>query len=102
MDVLPDSESARLYVSAPEFDARFEVCGACPVQGFGEVRGRELYFRARHNGWSFEVANEAGELPSDGYAGGFYREGDYPNAGHMRPQDALDLISECLREFTGA
>jgi len=71
-----------LTVTAPEFNAVFEVYGNCPVQGFGTVLGRDLYFRVRHDGWSFDVADHAGNLPSDGYheSDGFYREGDYPKA----------------------
>jgi hypothetical protein len=56
-----------LMVTAPEFDANFEVYGNCPVQGLGTVLGRDLYFHARHDGWWFEVADRAGNLPSDGY-----------------------------------
>jgi hypothetical protein len=52
-------------VNAPELDASFEVYGNCPVQGVGTVLGRDLYFRARHDGWSFDVADGAGHLPSD-------------------------------------
>src|SRR5687768_4835444 len=57
----------KLVVTAPEFDATFEVYGHGPVQAFGTVLGRELYFRARHDGWSFDVADQRGHLPSDGY-----------------------------------
>jgi hypothetical protein len=102
--VQPDPEGFdRLYVTAPEFDAIFEVYGNCPVQGFGAVLGRELYFRARHDGWSFDVADHAGGLPSDGYrdSDGFYREDDYPNAGWMPLQEAVKIFMRCLREFTG-
>jgi hypothetical protein len=90
-----------LTVSAPELDATFEVFGNCPVQGFGTVLGRDLYFRARHESWSFDVADRAGNLPSDGYqdSDGFYREGDYPNAGWMAHPDAVTIIVQCLRQY---
>jgi hypothetical protein len=67
------------------------------------VLGRELYFRARHDGWSFDVADNAGHLPSDGYrdSAGFYREADYPNASWMPLAEAVKIIVRCLREFTG-
>jgi L-amino acid N-acyltransferase YncA len=103
VDVQPDPAGLqRLIVTAPEFDASFEVYGNCPVQGFGSVLGRFLYFRARHDGWSFEVADHAGNLPSDGYfdSDGFYRDGDYPNAGWMPHRKAVAIIERCLREFT--
>ncbi len=104
MDVQPDPAGLeRLIVTAPEFDAAFEVYGNCPVQRFGTVLGRDLYFRARHNGWSFDVADHAGNLPSDGYQGsdGFYREADYPNASRMPHREAVAIIERCLREYTG-
>jgi hypothetical protein len=51
VDLQPDPAGLqRLIVTAPESDAAFEVYGNCPVQGFGTVIGRELYFRARHGG----------------------------------------------------
>ena len=45
-----------LLVRNPEYDATFEVYGKCPVQAFGTVLGRQLYFH-RHEGWSFDVAD---------------------------------------------
>jgi hypothetical protein len=94
----------RLFATAPELAAQFEVYGYCPVQGFGTVLGRDLYFRARHDGWSFDVADQAGHLPSDGYqdSGGFYREGDYPNAGWMPLGEAVKIITRCLEEYAGS
>jgi hypothetical protein len=104
VEVQSDPEGLqRLIVTAPDFDAVFEVYGNCPVQGFGTVLGRDLYFRARHDGWSFEVADHAGHLPSDGYIGsdGFYREAEYPNASWMPHTEAVKIIAQCLREYTG-
>jgi hypothetical protein len=93
----------RLIVDAPEFDAKFEVSDSAPVQAFGEVLGRELYFRARHDGWGFEVADLAGRLPSDGYrtSDGFYSQGDYANASYMPLRHPVKLITRCLQEYTG-
>lgn len=92
-----------LRVEAPEYDADFEVYGDCPVQAFGKVLGREFYFRARHDGWSFDVADHDGNLPSDGYrdSDGFYREGEYPNAGWMPLREAVKIIGHCLRDYVG-
>jgi hypothetical protein len=104
VDVKPDPDDLeRLFVDAPEFDAEFEIYGNCPVQAFGTILGRELYFRARHDEWSFEVADCAGNLPSDGFrdSDGFYREGDYPNAGWIPLRKAVAIIERCMREFTG-
>jgi hypothetical protein len=90
-----------LKVTAPEHDAEFEVWGLCPVQAIGMVGGRDLYFRAKHKGWSFDVAARAGNLPSDGYreSDGFYREGDYADAGRMPLREAIAIIVNCLREY---
>ncbi len=91
-----------LFVTAPEFNAEFEFYGNCPVQGFGTVLGREAYFRARHEGWFFEVADQTGSLPSDGSSkpDGFYREADFPNAGWKPHLVAVKIIAACLREYT--
>lgn len=104
MEIRADPDGLdRLFVLAPEFDAEFEVYGNCPVQAFGTVLDREIYFRARHDDWSFDVADRAGNLPSDGYgrSDGFYREGRYSNAGWMPLQEAVNIVVKCLREYTG-
>ncbi len=105
MEVRAESDGFdRLYVTASEWDATFEVYGACPVQAFGTVRGRDLYFRARHGKWSFDVADSAGNLPSDGNfeSDGFYREGIDPYNGYMPLPEAVAVVAECLREYTGS
>jgi hypothetical protein len=103
--VRPDPDGLyRLFVSAPEWHAEFEVSGACPVQAVGTVCGRDLYFRARHGEWSFDVANRDGHLPSDGYQvlDGFYREGIDPHNGFMPLSEAVAVIAECLWEYTSS
>lgn len=81
----------------------YEIGGNCPVQGYGDVRGRELYFRARWVSWSFEIADSNGILPSnDGdSADGFYRKGDHPAAGWMPIEEAAAIVERCLAEFLG-
>src|SRR5262245_34154783 len=104
VEVRPDPAGLqRLIVSAPEWDAEFEVYGACPVQAFGTVCGRALYFRARHGEWSFDVADSGCHLPSDGHfdSDGFYREGMDPHHGYMPLPEAVAVVAECLREYTG-
>ena len=90
-------------VTAPELDASFEIGGCAPVQGQGKVLDRELYFRARHDDWSFEIATQAGQFPSDGFKGPgtFYREGAYPNASWMPLTEAVKIILRCLADYTG-
>ena len=105
MEVKKDPQfSGRLFVAAPELDSEFEVWGNCPVQAIGTVLGRDLYFRARHSAWSFDVADRDGNLPSDGFANsdGFYRDGKFKDAGWMPAEKALEIIIRCLEEFTGA
>lgn len=104
MEVFPHPAGLdSLRVVAPEWEAEFEVYGACPVQASGTVRGRDLYFRARHGEWTFEVADSAGHLPSDGYSksDGFYREGIDPHNGYMPLPEAIVMVVACLREYTG-
>lgn len=104
VEIRPDPDGLdRLFVTAPQLDAEFEVYGHCPVQAFGSVLGRELYFRARHGDWSFDVADRDGHLPSDGFSGedGFYSEGRYTDAGRMPLQEAAVIAVGCLREYTG-
>jgi hypothetical protein len=98
---IEEVEPGRIRVSDPGLFASYEVYGNCPVQGLGTVRGREVYFRARHDGWSFDIADRKGDLPSDGRAApdGFYREGVYPNSGWMPLAEAVRLIDECIREY---
>jgi hypothetical protein len=97
----PDSFE-RVFVRVPECGAEFEVWGSCPVQAIGGVMGRDLYFRAEHRGWTFDVADCAGNLPSDGYreSDGFFRKGDHRNAGYMSPDEAVEIIAQCLKEYT--
>lgn len=100
---LTGSGADHILVTAPEFDAQFEVWGNCPVQAIGTVLGRDMYFRARHRSWTFDVADVHGNLLSDGQAGsdGFYREDEYTDAGWMTLTDAVKITTRCLEEYTG-
>jgi hypothetical protein len=92
-----------LQVIAPELDASFEVGGESPVQAFGKVLNRDLYFRARHDSWTFDVADETGLFPSDGSRGPdtYFREGHYEGASYMPHAEAVKLILRCLADYTG-
>src|SRR4051812_12998286 len=93
------TEPGRIAVSDPDLCVEYEIYGSAPVQGFGTVIGREIYFRARHDGWSFDVADHKGDLPSDGRAeaDGFYREGAYEGASYMPLDAAMRIMERCLR-----
>jgi hypothetical protein len=72
------------------------------VQAFGTVGGRELYFRARHENWTFDVADRDGNLPMDGRSGpdGFYREDVCFDASFLPFLAAVAIIARCLNEYT--
>jgi hypothetical protein len=104
MTIHPDPNGLKsLIVTAPEFVGQYEVSDEAPVQAFGTVLGRDLYFRARHDQWSFEVEDHAGNMPSDGFhdSDGFYREGKYEKASYMDLTVAVKIINRCLVEYTG-
>lgn len=85
-----------------ELKLEFAVYGESPVQAFGTVAGRDLYFHARHDGWEFEIANERGELPTDvGDRDGFVRRGKVSNASYLPYSKAAALIEACVREYLG-
>jgi hypothetical protein len=80
--------------------------GNCPVQGYGSVEGKEWYFRARTDAWTFEVSDAAfvappeyhgADLAPDFFDKVFFRTGDdYDNSGWMPLRDAHALIKECI------
>lgn len=78
----------------------YEIWGSAPVQALGTVLGREFYFRSRHDEWSFEVALENGELPSDvGVEPVFYRTGAFENASYMPLDKGIAIIKRLATEF---
>ena len=85
---------------------KFEIFGQAPVQALGTVAGRELYFRARHDEWEFEVALEDGEIASDhDEPPVFHRTGRSENAGFMSEEEAEALVRNCAEQYlaeTGA
>lgn len=79
-----------------------DVGGSAPVQAATVYRGRELYLRARWSAWTFELGNARGDLPSDGAAGGFWREGRCEGASYM-PLDAAERrIARSLDDYADA
>lgn len=85
-----------------ELELEVDIYGSSPVQAYGTVAGRDLYFRARHNDWEFEIANERGELPTDvGDRNGFVRRGKVKGASDLPYAEAAALIEACVREYLG-
>jgi hypothetical protein len=95
------TEPARIAVSDPVRSIEYEIYGSAPVQAFGTVAGRDIYFWARHRTWSLDIADHNGNLPSDGCADAdsFYREGECENASYMPFEQAMQIIDRCLLEY---
>ncbi|MDB5296131.1 MAG: hypothetical protein JWO31_2114 [Phycisphaerales bacterium] len=80
----------------------FEVYGAAPVQADGTIGNRQFYFRAKHSNWTFEMADDLGELPTDtGNNAVFSVEGRYRSAGDMSLDEASKIIEACAKLYVG-
>jgi hypothetical protein len=81
------------------------VGGYCPVQGFGTVDGHPWYFRARWDGWSFDVGPAgigAGDWDlSDPVFRQAERYGDDFDASWMPFADAWLFIERSIALFRG-
>jgi len=84
-----------------EGDLRVDSLGGlCPVQGYGTMGGLPFYFRARHDGWSLEVADTPGGDPlasTEGHGLCLELEGDWgppggEAAGHIREAEAMAIL----------
>jgi hypothetical protein len=95
-----------------EVEYRF-TCEAAPVQAEGVIDGRPFYFRARHEEWTFSVAEQPGLHPADidsseAAAGrGFFIGERYGGsrsfaAGHMPLDEARRLIVGCAHAYRAA
>lgn len=100
LDEVHERDNAFTYVDG-EVLSGF-LSGYCPVQGEGFLDGKPWYFRARHDGWSFSVAESTEIDPIDVRwykAAGWYYEGDYDNASWMAYEDAWDIIKACVEKY---
>ena len=71
-------------IRLPDLGVEYELYGEQPVQADGFIQGRGFHFHAKHSNWSFEVANDLGEFPSDiGGNAVFVVEGRHNGAGSM-------------------
>jgi len=87
--------------------------GLCPVQGDGLVDGHRFYFRARGEGWTFDVWALGVGLTGDGlgpmfdlpeedpvFSTGCPYKPDIPfEAGYMPDDEARVFIEESARKF---
>ena len=80
-----------------------EFGGACPVQGIGTLDGRVAYYRARGDGWSFEVWAEGVDVADDGLPEPeaewvHDRSGAYawPDGGWLHHDQSIENLREAL------
>lgn len=69
-------------------------CGACPVQGSGELDGCEVYYRARGSGWSLDVElsdNETWTYSEHAYA--------WPDGGWLHRDESEKNIEKAVSVF---
>jgi hypothetical protein len=93
-------EPGKILVRDPDLDLQYELWGQAPVQALGTFLGHDIYFRARHDEWTFEVADDDGNLPSDGKArGGYFCSGAQPDASYMPLEKAMRIIDRCIHEL---
>ena len=89
-----------LHVVEPELGLDYLLAGPALIQACGTVHGRAFFFIAKHSNWSFEVADDLGNLPSDtGNNAVCNVEGRRKLAHDMSPQDAQQIIAACARLF---
>ena len=87
-------------VTLKELGVDYLVHGACPVQAEGMIQGRHFCFRAKHSNWTFEVANDLGEFPSDiGGNAVFILDSRHNDAGDMPLSEANRIIEACVRLY---
>jgi ribosomal protein L7/L12 len=81
------------------------TCTAAPVEAFGSADGKAFHFRARHDSWSFSLAEDPQIAPEDIYSSeqGFYlcaRYGHGPHtASYMSLKNADTIIRACLLRY---
>jgi hypothetical protein len=89
----------RELIRVPALEVQYEIFGDLPIQALGVVRNREFYFRLRHGEWTFEVADERGDLMSDhDQKQVFYRQGKVSHV-DSTSETAKAQILCCLEEY---
>ncbi len=83
-------------------------CGACPVQGYGQIDGHFCYFRARHDSWRVEVFAEGAGVTEQNYVSKwcddgvrpvFTHHGDAENSGWQPAACSIAQIEEAAAAF---
>lgn len=96
--VYTSNENFGIY--ADDTGAYVEFCGACPVQGDGEIDGYPCYYRSRGEGWQFHVATMPDGDPLDDNTW-FYSENKYifPQGGWVDKSVSLACIKKAVTEW---
>ena len=73
----------------------------CPVQAEGAVDGFPFYFHARHDEWTFGLANgrEPDPVGIESEADGFYRAATCEDASWLPLDQAKAIVERCIDEF---
>ena len=93
-------------IDDPNLQLKGKIWGHAPVQAGGTIAGKAFYFRARHEEWTFSLAESEGVNPVDiSFAErGFFREAPYGKprsfaASYMAYEEAEAFIKVCAQEF---
>ncbi|RYG75023.1 hypothetical protein EON80_02030 [bacterium] len=99
-----DLESDR-HVEDSSLQLKYFLYGHAPVQAIGTLMGKHLYFRSRHEEWTFAVADSEDEAVDISFPDqGFLREGQYGKprssaASYMPYDEAEAIIKRCAQEY---
>ena len=97
-------------IEEPSLGLQGSVGGVTPVQGEGTLDGNPWYFRARHEHWTFTMAQPGGDphkvrsmFHSAALEDGWNIERSWPfgefSAGYMPVKSALAIIRACARMY---
>jgi hypothetical protein len=75
--------------------------GACPVQGYGTIDGRNAYYRSRGTGWSLKIV-PPGKLIEDGHVEWQYWSGrvyHFPDGGWIHPSVSIANLDHAVTQY---
>jgi hypothetical protein len=93
-------------IDVPELDLRGQFyTSESPVQAWGTVKGRDFYFRARGEYWTFAVSEspDIDPINMQNANHGFFREERYgtqrSDASYIPLDVAAKIVEDCAREY---
>ncbi len=93
-------EEPSTHGSIDDDGIRIEFGGFCPVQGYGTVDGHPCYYRARGEGWRFELYEIGAEIlknpPMWQYAARPYM---FPDGGWLNAEESISNIRLAVAVF---